>query len=220
MNAMNVTCKNRERILMDGNAEDWASLEMHAAQCTECADELRIWKGISATAKEMRQDWEAPYLWQKIERALAEQQMEKPSRLGAWLNALRTPSLSWQMAAAALLLVAMTVTVVWIGVHKGTPDDPQSVFLKNSAVNDVERAEVAYQRAIDKLDAQARPQIGTTATPLMASYREKLLILDNAISELHAEAVQNPANAHLRRQLLAMYQEKQETLQQVLEAKP
>ena len=83
----------------------------------------------------------------------------------------------------------------------------------------MERAEAEYQKAIDKLDAQARPQLDPAATPLMASYREKLLVLDNAIEELRAEAGQNPANAHLRRQLLAMYQEKQETLQEVLEAK-
>jgi antitoxin component HigA of HigAB toxin-antitoxin module len=83
---------------------------------------------------------------------------------------------------------------------------------------DLIRAEAEYQKAINKLDTQARPQL-ETATPLMASYREKLLVLDNAIDELRAEAGQNPANAHLRRQLLAMYQEKQETLQEILETK-
>jgi hypothetical protein len=53
----------------------------------------------------------------------------------------------------------------------------------------------------------------------MANYREKLQVLDSAIDDLRAQAGQNPSNAHLRYQLLAMYQEKQETLQDVLEAK-
>ena len=83
----------------------------------------------------------------------------------------------------------------------------------------MERAEADYRKAIDRLDAEAKPQLEAAATPLMASYREKLLVLDNAIDELRAEAGQNPANAHLRRQLLAMYQEKQETLQEILETK-
>jgi hypothetical protein len=83
----------------------------------------------------------------------------------------------------------------------------------------VERAEAVYEKAIDKLAAQAQPVLDGQATPLMASYREKLLVLDNAIDELRAEAGQNPANAHLRRQLLAMYQEKQDTLEEVLGAK-
>jgi len=43
--------------------------------------------------------------------------------------------------------------------------------------------------------------------------------LDSAIDELKSEAEQNPSNAHLRYQLLAMYQEKQQTLQDVLETK-
>jgi hypothetical protein len=54
---------------------------------------------------------------------------------------------------------------------------------------------------------------------LLANYREKLLVLDSAIGELRAQTEQNPANAHLRRQLLAMYREKQNTLEQILEEK-
>jgi hypothetical protein len=36
---------------------------------------------------------------------------------------------------------------------------------------------------------------------------------------LRLEAGQNPSNAHLRYQLLAMYREKQGTLQEILETK-
>jgi len=211
---MNVTCQDRERILMDGNGEEWAALETHAANCAECGEELRIWKSMSVAAGEMRQGWETPYLWSKIERALTEQMAEKPPRLRMWLNSLATAGLTWQPAAALLLLIAVTGTTTWVVLKP-----KEGVFLKTKAVDQVERAEAEYQKAIDKLDAQARPQLDLAATPLMASYREKLLVLDNAIEELRAEAGQNPANAHLRRQLLAMYQEKQETLQEVLEAK-
>ena len=218
MNTMNVTCQDRERILMDGSAEEWAALEAHAASCAECGEELQIWKSMSVAAGEMRRDWETPYLWAKIERALTEQIAEKPSRLRLWLNSLGFTGLTWQTAAALALLIAVTGTATWVVIRRsaelGSP-----VFLKNSAVSGVERAETEYQKAIDRLDAQARPQLESPGTPLMASYREKLLVLDNAIEELRAEAGQNPANAHLRRQLLAMYQEKQETLQEVLEAK-
>jgi uncharacterized protein involved in exopolysaccharide biosynthesis len=84
----------------------------------------------------------------------------------------------------------------------------------------VERTEVAYAKAIEKLEADAKPQLDKSNSSLMASYREKLLVLDSAIDELRLQAGQNPSNAHLRHQLLAMYQEKQETLQEVLETKP
>ncbi|MGB6667570.1 MAG: hypothetical protein WBE73_04450, partial [Candidatus Acidiferrum sp.] len=72
---------------------------------------------------------------------------------------------------------------------------------------------------IDKLAAQAKPQLENPATPLQANYKEKLLVLDSAISDLRAQAGLNPSNAQLREQLLAMYQEKQQTLEDVLEEK-
>jgi len=83
----------------------------------------------------------------------------------------------------------------------------------------VESAESAYEKAIDKLDAEAKPQLDTPATPLMANYHEKLLLLDSAIDDLRAQAGMNPSNAQLRYQLLAMYREKQRTLEEVLEAR-
>ena len=86
-------------------------------------------------------------------------------------------------------------------------------------MRDVEKKEAAYEEAIDKLDAQARPQLDKASTPLMASYREKLQVLDSAIADLKSQAGINPANGHLRRQLLAMYREKQDTLEEILEAK-
>jgi hypothetical protein len=215
---MNVTCADREQIFMDGSAEEWAALEAHAAHCVECGEEVRVWKSMSTVAGEIRHEWETPYLWARIERGLVEQIAEKPSRLRSWLNSLGMAGFQWQTAAAIALLVLVTSTAIWI--LKGSQDKNESqVFLKKSAIGEVERAEAEYQKAIDKLDAQARPQLEAQATPLMASYREKLLVLDNAIAELREQAGQNPANAHLRRQLLAMYQEKQETLQEILEAK-
>ena len=214
MNDMNVTCVDRERIFLDGSAEEWAALEAHAAACAECGEELRVWKSMSTAAGELKQEWETPYLWPKIAQRLTEQMESKPPRVRAWLDSLGMRGFHWQTAAALALLIVVSGTATWIILNRNRENDPKFV-----AVSEVERAEAQYEKAIDKLDAQARPQLEPPATPLMANYREKLLVLDNAIAELRQEAGQNPANAHLRRQLLAMYQEKQETLQEVLEAK-
>lgn len=199
---------------MDGSAEEWVALEAHATICVECSEELRIWKSMSVAAGELKQEWETPYLWTKIERSLTEQMAEKPARWRVWLNSLGMPGFHWQTAAALALLVVVTGTAVWTVWNSNRNGDPTFV-----RVSEVERAEAAYEKAIDKLATQAEPQLKAPGTPLMASYREKLLVLDNAIAELREQAGQNPANAHLRRQLLAMYQEKQETLQDVLEMK-
>lgn len=223
--SMNISCNDRERILLDGTAEEWAALESHAMNCVGCAEELRAWKNLYSTASELHREWDSPALWPRIEAALEQQASPaKDSRgrqlFGFWNSGSWSLSgLQWQTAAAALLLVALTASAIWFIANQGTRRIPDNQALLNDrAVNDVERAEAAYERAIDKLGAQARPQL-QNSTPLMANYREKLLVLDSAIADLKSQASMNPANGHVRRELLAMYHEKQDTLEQVLEAK-
>ena len=216
---MKITCSDRERIFADGSAEEWVALKAHAADCANCAEEIHAWESLSLAAQELKRDWDSSALWPRIQRALAEQSKPKRSFLERWLEALKAPSLNWQTAAASLLLLVLTGSAAWMGFRRGPGIDEKARLLSNSTVNEVERAEAAYVRAIDKLDAEARPQLDNPASPLIASYREKLLVLDSAIAELRMQAGQNPANGHLRRQLLAMYQEKQDTLEQVLEEK-
>ncbi len=91
--------------------------------------------------------------------------------------------------------------------------------MKDDTLASVERAEREYRKAIDELANEAKSQMETNRSPLLASYQEKLVVLDSAIDELRLETGQNPSNAHLRYQLLAMYQEKEATLRDILEAK-
>lgn len=218
---MNLTCNDRERVFLDGTAEEWIALEQHGAACPVCAGEIRAWKALSTAAAEMRDYREDAQLWMKIEAALKEQEERKPARSGFWekLGFTGGISLGWQTALAGALVLVMALTGAYV-LHQRRPGDPvQSRLLKNSKLAEVERTEREYMKAIDTLADEAKPELDSPATPLMASYKEKLMVLDNAIDELRAEAGQNPSNAHLRYQLLAMYQEKQQTLQEVLETK-
>lgn len=222
MNSMNATCNDRDRILEDGTPAEWAALEAHAATCASCAEELRAWKSLSVAAQELRDYTENPLLWPRIRRALAaeaDRSAERRSRWN-WATFLRDISLSWQTATATAIVLLLAASAAWLYVRTRVPQEPQSAdLLKQKALAEVERSESAYMHAIDKLAAQAKPQLDNPETPLMASYREKLQVLDSAIDDLHAQAGQNPSNAHLRYQLLAMYQEKQRTLQEILEEK-
>ena len=219
---MNITCQDRERILLEGSAEEWAALERHAASCTECAEELRAWKALSLAAEEMRDYKEDPSLWARIESSLREHEQGPAVRRGFWgkLAFWREIPLGWQTALAGALVLVLAVAGGYLMWHPNPPESGQSKLLKNSTLAEVERTESEYMRAIDKLAAEAKPQLDSPASPLMASYREKLMVLDSAIDELRVEAGRNPSNVHLRYQLLAMYQEKQETLREVLETKP
>jgi hypothetical protein len=219
---MNVTCNDRDRIFEDGTLAEWAAMEAHAAACPLCAEELRGWKLLSLAAQELRDYTESPVLWPRIERALAEEAERKSQRTArkGWYPFFQHIPLGWQTAAAGAFVLVLTISAGWFYLHP--PKDGQRAdqsLLKSKALKEVESAETAYVQAIDKLAAEARPQLENPATPLLANYHEKLLVLDSAIADLRAQAGINPSNAQLRYQLLAMYQEKQHTLEEVLEAK-
>ena len=218
---MNVSCNDRERIFLDGSAEEWTALEQHATTCAPCAEEIRAWKSLSAAAEELRDYREHPQLWTKIEKSLKEQSERRNAwssfweRLGLW----RDISVGWRAGLVGAFALVLALSGAYVIRHRGG-DSSQGRLLRNSALAEVERTERDYMKAIDQLAAEAKPQLDSPVTPLMVSYREKLVVLDSAIGELRLEAGRNPSNAHLRYELLAMYQEKQQTLQDVLEIKP
>ena len=220
---MNVTCSDRERIFEDGTRAEWAALEEHAVSCPLCAGEIRGWKSLSVAAQELREYSDSPSFWPRIERALAEEAARSAQRAERkrWLSFLPSFSPAWQTILAGALVLMLTVSGGWIYFHRPIQKiDNDKSLLRTSALKEVESAESSYERAIDKLAAEAKPQLENPATALLANYHEKLLVLDSAIGELRAQAGLNPSNAQLRYQLLAMYQEKQRTLEEVLEAKP
>jgi hypothetical protein len=219
---MNVTCKDRDRIFEDGTATEWATLEAHAATCPVCEEEICAWKALSVAAKELRDYSDSPSFWPRIERALAEEAARKgqSAEHKKWFRFLPSFSPAWQTALAGVFVLVLTISAGWLYLHpvkNGRAADPS--LLQSSALKEVESAETAYERAIDKLAAEAKPQLESPATPLLANYQEKLQVLDSAIADLRAQAGMNPSNAQLRQELLAMYQEKQQTLEEVLEAK-
>jgi hypothetical protein len=220
---MNVTCSDRERIFEEGTPAEWAALEAHATSCPLCAEELRAWKSLSIAANELRDYSASPSLWPRIERTLAEEAARTARRAErkSWFSFLPGFLPVWRAALAGAFVLVLTISAGWFVIHRPVRTiDNDTSLLKSGALREVESAESAYERAIDKLALQARPQLENPATPLLASYHEKLMVLDSAIADLRAQAGMNPSNAQLRYQLLAMYQDKQRTLEEVLEAKP
>jgi hypothetical protein len=217
---MNVICSDRERIFADGTTEEFAALEAHGATCRECAEELRVWKALSNATEEFREYRENPALWTRIEESLREQQQKMSAKWWKSLLCWRRVRLRWQLGLAGVVVLALALTSGYI-IQWRDRSVPAAggTFLKDQKLAEVERTEREYMKAIDKLAADAKPQMDANSSPLMASYQEKLMVLDSAIDELRLQAGQNPSNAHLRYQLLAMYQAKEATLQEILETK-
>src|SRR6266852_6540915 len=147
---MNVTCSDRDRIFEDGTAAEWEALETHAASCAQCAEEVRAWKSLSTTAQELQDCSPSPWLWPRIERALAEEEARKaqhPVRRD-WLSFFPVLSLGWQTALAGAFALILTISASWLYVdHKpNVREDNDSSLLKSQTLKEVENAETTYEK--------------------------------------------------------------------------
>jgi len=209
------TCRDLDDALREQEPSALEAARAHATTCSECRATLALWDEIAAAAPQLRKAWPSPDLWPRIQRALAREvrhREARPRRL------TRLPARLSLAAAAALVMAA----AAWLSLHgPGRPagDDATAGgrFLTEQALRDVERSEAEYVASIDRLATLAEPRVRQTDSPLLARYREKLRLLDAAIATCRAELDRNRFSAHLRRELLSIYQEKQRTLQQLME---
>jgi len=219
---MKVECKDLERVLREQEPAEMAALALHAKECAACRAELEEWNELSVAARALQRREENPRLWANIQARLEEEARAKQERGARWSFAgLRQEfAAHWQVAAATLALVAVTATSAWM-LTRRTPPGPvtpeaERRLLTDKALKETETAEATYVQSIEKLAALAQPKLANANTPLLANYREKLLVLDAAIADCRRQTEGNRYNAHLRRELTTMYQEKQRTLEEVL----
>jgi len=214
-------CKDLEAALQEDSPAQMAALEAHAETCAACHAELVLWREISAAARSMQKEWSSPALWARIARGL---EAEKYALKGwrAWFGS-GSPVLGWQVAVATVAILFASGMSAWVLTHRTQPAAKFTVsspdnkhLLTDQAVEEVEKAEKTYEQSIDKLAKLAEPKLEDAANPLMVNYREKLQLLDAAISDCRANLEKNGANAYLRQELASFYQEKQKTLEQVL----
>ncbi len=210
-------CRRFEGWLDLGPEAGTAAIASHAAGCPSCRERLDLWNGISRVAPALKRTWESPELWTRIAEGI-----KGEPRAAAESAERRRARREWVplAAAAALFLVAMIGLEVF-RPHLGerellTSRSLRRPLLTEDALSDVEKSEERYVASIDRLSRLAESKLKDPATPLLVSYREKLLLLDGAIADLRAQLDQNHFNTHLRKELLAMYQEKQHTLEQVV----
>src|SRR5256884_10011087 len=76
-----------------------------------------------------------------------------------WFSFLPNVSLGWQTAVAGAFALILTASVTWIISRPVRDPGKQDPLLKNAALKEVESAESAYKKAIDKLAAEAKPQL-------------------------------------------------------------
>jgi hypothetical protein len=178
-------------------------------------------EALSRAARSLHEEWNSPHLWPRIAAALRREGDAAPAR-HRWWYAPASPS--WRLAAAAVVLLAVGTTT-WV-VWRGVAPQPQPVdtsaaderLLTDEAVAAIERSEAQYVRAIDELTRITKPKLEMPDSLLIVNLRERLMTIDAAIDDYRKEIDRNRFNAHLRQQLLWIYQEKRRTLEQVQES--
>lgn len=219
-----LTCRAVERALArEGPAGLSRRQARHADGCSRCRERRETAEALSAVAPSLRKTWETPELFDRISAAIATERRRSPSP-GRSVEAPAAPArrVPWlALSAAAALFVIAVIGLQVFRESSGkqllvTPNLGRDPLLSESTVAEVDRTEAAYVQSIERLAESARPRLEGSPSPLFASYREKLLLLDSAIADLKAEIDRNRGNAHLRRELLAIYREKQRTLQDLM----
>lgn len=205
---MTFDCKDLERALQVPDLLPDA--REHAKNCQACSRELWLWGEISAVAPKLREEWETPELWPKIRESIEAQRKANQ----------RKSRLDWRIVAgiAAGLAIGIGILAMTYARHTPAPaTTPDSAFLTEQTLQEVEKAESAYRASIDKLTRLAQPKLSASAGPETMAAREKLMVLDSEIETVRSTVSHNRFNSELQTQLAVLYRDKQDTLKEILQ---
>lgn len=182
----------------------------HLRTCAECQTVNSQDEQILTLAKELNEPIRAPLLWGKIENAIKNEQERQGHRLP---HHFHRHSYTLIRAAAALLLIIGVGSVALLLLPV---DGPEGKLLTDAALQRVEQIEQEYIAAIEALEEQMVTNPAEAETDLMLLYRDRLETIDDQIERCKEALESNPANAHIRRYLLAALQDKRETLTEIV----
>ncbi len=219
---MKFECGDLERAL--AVTELMPEAREHLKDCAACRREYRVWNEISAVGKELHEEWQTAELWPNIRRTLEAEPKLNPGTV--WWRDWKT----WAVAATLLIVAGLFLWRPWqpsvslsATSEATTPKMAQTAefpkdrdFLTEQALREVERNEAAYRRSIDKLSQLAAPQLQKPVSAVAVNCRERLLMLDSAISETRTNLDHNRFNVELQSELAHLYSEKQQTLKELL----
>ena len=182
---------------------EWSEgeFEAHRQTCDECRVALERDKKLIQEAAQLKINVEVHGLWGRIENEL---QKESGS-------IKRLDNYRWVWRIAAVLVLALGIGFVIRSVNRSA----DSGLLADSALKRVEAQEKAYEAAIDDLEKIIAPKLSSLDQELMLLYRDRLETIDAQIEHCKEALAMNPANAHIRRYLLAALRDKKETLKEI-----
>jgi len=180
----------------------------HLKSCATCQAEIKQDAWLMSLARSLKQPVKAPFLWGKIENTLREEKRIRES----------TPIKDYRWRLFPVLGFAILfLMIISIGLYfllSQQAGEPR--LLAEKALIKVEKKESEYLQAIVELEERVLPKMANLNLELMLLYRDRLETIDGQIESCKEALGKNPANAHIRRYLLAALQDKKETLNEIL----
>ena len=204
------------QLFWDGKIPE-KDFEIHKEKCVECREAYVLDSLIEGEAKKLPAPEFSPWLWNRIENEL-KREKEKSRSIGFtdMFSFLFSPKQHLIYKIAALLVVSVGISYLLFFQPMGT--GPASTnFLTSSALYRVEEKEKEYEQAIAELEKVTQSLVANADTDLLLLYRDKLETIDAQIDRCKEALKNNTADAHIRRYLLAAYQDKKETLIELIE---
>jgi hypothetical protein len=184
-----------------------AEFERHLETCSSCQQRMAQDARLMALSRSLERPVEPAHLWDRIAKSLKE---EQPKELSP-----ESPYPGWRLlrllpAAAVILLVVVIGLYLFIEHGAG-----KSGLLADSTLARVEKKESEYVKAIEGLEQIVMPRMAEMNLELTLLYRDKLETIDDQIEQCREALALNPANAHIRRYMLAALQDKKQTLREI-----
>jgi anti-sigma factor RsiW len=190
--------------LLDGElaSAERAEVEAHFAACAACAalhaDLLALRERARRAPAEIAPP---PAVWAALERLTT-----RDSRL-----ATRSPWSRWHLAAAAVLLVALSsAATAWLMLRSG---EQRAASIEQRSLDPrLAALEADYQRATTEL-VRALEAESALSPAVREALGRHLAVVDAAIAEARASLLEHPADADAGGMLLAAYRQKLDLLE-------
>ncbi len=190
---------------------DDSEFQKHLKTCASCQERASQDKQLMSLARGLKRTVESPQLWSRIEESLKTEQLKE---IESGVKKNRWSPLRLLPASAAILLI-MSIGLYFLL----KPETRTSGLLTESALVKVEKKERDYVEAIEELEERVLPKMADMNVELMRLYKDRLETIDDQIEQCREALSENPANAHIRRYMLAALQDKKETLKELLKTK-
>lgn len=197
-------CDNFDLFLQGHLSEE--NFLKHLDSCQSCQRAYEIDKQIMADSAQLNNDIKVPNQWSDINHAISSTSSREKRKFLSFSKVL--------LSAAATLLIVFSLFLL----NKNQTTQEESGILTHKTLEKVKNAEEAYVSAINQLEDLAGEKLSQIPEPLAQLYSNKLQLINAQIANCRNALEKNPANAHVRKYLLAVLREKENTLTQIIDS--